>query len=54
MPMLMIMAIAFVMMRVTKNREFLEQKKSQQAGEQRCEQCMNIRLGFEGLRQRMQ
>ena len=53
MPMLMIVTIAFIMMRMPKNCEFLKQEKSQQAGEQRREQRMDIRFGFEGFRQRM-
>ena len=49
MTMFVIMAVAFVMMRVPEDGKFLQQEKSQQTRQQRRKQRMNIGLRLESL-----
>ena len=51
---LMVMAVAFVVMRMTQYRHFFQQEEGQQAAEQAGEQRMRIGARLKGFRQRMQ
>ena len=52
--MLVIMTITLIVMRVAQDSEFLEEEKSEQAGQQRRKKRMNIGFGLEGLGQSVQ
>ena len=51
MPVVVVMPVAFVMVRVAQQRDLLQQEEAQQPGQQRGEQRTRVGAGFEGLGQ---